>query len=70
MPDKDETTMCVFCKKGYSVNRMERMAFQQSSDKGYVHCRVMVPIGICNSCGAKSWDVAAEKILNVVFQRE
>ena len=49
---------------------MEEMAFRQSSDKGYIHCRVTIEVGICDRCGARSLDPAAERIFDEAFQRE
>ncbi len=65
-----EPTSCGFCKYGQVVKRMKEMAFRQWSDKGYVHCRAMIPIGVCDNCGAQSLDASAEKIFDEVFQRE
>jgi hypothetical protein len=61
---------CDFCMPGQVVKRMEEMAFRQWSDKGYVHCRATILIGICDNCGDRSLDTTAEKILEEAFQRE
>jgi hypothetical protein len=66
----DELIICVFCKKGRVTKRMEGMAFRQSNgDNGYVHCRVMISIGTCDNCHAKSLDFGSDKILEQVFQQ-
>ena len=70
MAGEDEPIFCDVCKKGRVTKRMEAMAFRQWSDKGYVHCRVMILIGTCEKCGAKSLDPGSEKILDEAFQRE
>ena len=63
-------TICVFCSKGHLRKHMEEMALRQSSDKGYIHCRVTIEVGICDRCGARSLDPAAERIFDEAFQRE
>ena len=35
-----EPTICEICKRGRVTKRMEKMAFRQWSDKGYIQCRV------------------------------
>jgi hypothetical protein len=70
MAAEDEPITCELCKKGRVTRRMEEMAFRQLSDKGYVHCRVMVLISTCDNCHAKSLDPGAENILDEAFQRE
>ena len=70
MTAEDESMICVFCKKGRLTKRMERVAFRQSSDKGYVHCRVAILMGTCDSCHTKSSGPEAEEIFNQAFQRE
>ena len=49
---------------------MEEMAFRQSSDKGYIHCRVTIEVAVCDRCGARSLDPAADRIFDEAFQRE
>ena len=71
MPANDPTIICFICNRGNVVTRIEALTFRQSSDKGYVLCRVMIPIGVCDNCGARSWDEAAEKIMDDhALQRE
>jgi hypothetical protein len=69
MPADDPKIVCLLCNQGHVLVRMEELAFHQSSNKGNVYCRVMVPIGICDNCGAKSLDETAEKIMDDAFQR-
>jgi hypothetical protein len=64
------TVCCDFCKKGPVVWRLEEMAFRQSSDKGYVRCRVELPVGTCDNCGSKSLDSESDRIFDAAFQRE
>jgi hypothetical protein len=70
MGAEDEPVVCEFCNKGNVVWRMEVMAFRQWSDRGYVHCRVMISAGSCDNCHAKSLDPRSEEIFDEAFQRE
>ena len=70
MAAEDEPVICEFCKKGRVTRRMEGMAFRQLSDKGYVHCRVMILIGTCDNCHAKSLDPGSDEIFEEAFQQE
>jgi hypothetical protein len=70
MAAEDEPLLCEFCKKGRVTRRMEEMAFRQCSDKGYVHCRVMILIGTCDNCHTKSLDPGSDKTFDEAFQRE
>jgi len=54
---------CDFCRGGPVITRQEQMAFRQWTDKGYVHCRVLIPVGVCRRCGGKNWNDAAEAII-------
>ena len=65
-----ENSVCVFCNRGHLIKHMEEIAFRQSSDKGYVHCRVTLEVAICDTCGTRSLDASAEKIFDEAFQRE
>jgi hypothetical protein len=70
MAAEDKPVICEFCKKGRVTRRMKVVAFRQWSDKGYVQCRVMILIGTCDSCNAKSLDPKAEGIFDEAFQQE
>ena len=61
---------CDLCRKGPIVWRTEEITFQQWSDKGYVHCRVTLPVGICANCQAKTLDVDSDLAFDAAFQRE
>jgi hypothetical protein len=50
--------------------RMEEMAFRQWSDRGYVDCRVTLPVGRCARCQATSLDEDSGKIFDAAFQCE
>jgi hypothetical protein len=66
---ESEPVFCDICKKGRVTKRMEAMAFRQWSDKGYVRCRVMILMGTCDSCGAKSLDPGSDKIFEEAFKQ-
>ena len=66
----DEPTICEICKQGRVTKRTEEMAFRQWSDKGYIHCRVTILVGACDSCRVKSLEPGSDKILDEAFQRE
>jgi hypothetical protein len=70
MTAEDGPIICPFCKNGRVTKRMEGVAFRQWSNKGYVHCRVMILMGTCDNCHTKSLDEEAEKIFDEAFQRE
>jgi len=67
MPVNDEVTVCDFCHQKRVTWRTGEMAFRQSSDKGYVHCRVWLPIGTCRNCGSKSLEPNSDRILDAAF---
>lgn len=60
---------CDFCRIGRLAWRAEVMTFRQWSDKGYVHCRVRLPVGTCEHCQAKSLDADSDRMFDAAFQR-
>jgi hypothetical protein len=70
MAAENEAVICNVCKKGRVTKRREAIAFRQWSDKGYVHCRVIILIGTCENCGAKSLDPGADQIFDEAFKKE
>jgi hypothetical protein len=70
MTAKGEPTVCDFCKKGHISQRTREVAFRQWSDKGYVHCRVTLMMGVCDHCQASMPASGADKIFDEAFQRE
>jgi hypothetical protein len=70
MAVKDDPPICKFCKVGHVFKRMEEIAFYQSSDKGYVHCRATIIMGVCDNCQSRVVDREADKIFDDAFQRE
>jgi hypothetical protein len=61
---------CDFCGHGTVTRRDEEMAFHQWTDRGYVFCKVVVPMSVCGECGGKTWDESAETIIENAVQRE
>jgi hypothetical protein len=61
--------MCMFCKGGQLLDRTEPISFHQHTDRGYVFCRVVVPMQICDRCGAQSMDERAETIMDDAVRR-
>src|SRR5262245_64457836 len=70
MSDLDDSQQCDFCKKGRVIARKQQLAFRQRTDRGYVHCRTEVPIGLCDHCGSKHWNQEAEAIVEEAVRRE
>jgi hypothetical protein len=59
------------CGEGYVTTHNATIAFRQWSDKGYIHCRVTIPIDICDRCNARySSDPEIDKVLDEAFHRE
>jgi hypothetical protein len=67
MPD-DTLTVCDFCHHKRVIWRTEEMAFRQWSEKGYLHCRVELDVGTCQSCGSKSLQPGSDQLLDAAFQ--
>jgi hypothetical protein len=61
---------CDFCKGGHVTRHDQPIAFRQRTDRGYVRCRVTVPLGICARCGSGHWNEAAEAIVEAAVRRE
>jgi hypothetical protein len=49
---------------------MQGMTFHQWTSKGNVSCKVTVPIGICDNCGAKNWNEETEAVIEQAVKRE
>ena len=63
MSKNENSELCYFCKKGRFADQTDELAFQQWTDKGYVSCRVTVPVGVCDACGAKNWNEQTEAMI-------
>ena len=70
MSDLDPAQQCDFCKNGSVIARKQQLAFRQWTDRGYVHCRTEIPIGLCDHCGSKHWNQEAEAIVEEVARCE
>jgi hypothetical protein len=70
MPVNKKVTVCDFCHKKRVSWKIEEMAFRQWSDKGYVRCRVELPVGTCQNCGSKSLESDSGRILDAAFLQE
>jgi hypothetical protein len=65
---KEDAVLCEFCRRGKIQWRLEQIAFRQWSDKGYVHCQIELPMGICDKCGGRTLPPHAEKIFDGEFE--
>jgi hypothetical protein len=70
MPGTNKAGVCDICYRGLTVRTTQEMAFRQWTSKGYVSCRVTIPVAICAECGARNWDEAAEAIIEEAVNRE
>jgi hypothetical protein len=70
MPDTSKNGVCDICGRGTVARTMEELAFRQWTRKGYVSCRVNIPVVVCADCGAKSWDRQADAIIDEAVKRE
>jgi hypothetical protein len=61
---------CIFCRKGRVKEELQDLIFRQWSDKGYIRCEAMVMLHVCESCGMRSLDEGADKVMDEAFQRE
>lgn len=65
----DDSDVCPLCKAGHFHRRDEEVAFLQWTDKGPLRCRVTVAVAVCNHCGFRTWDQAAEAVMNEAVHR-
>jgi hypothetical protein len=70
MSDRAGKNLCERCGQGCVIKRKEQLRFIQWTDKGYLTCCAVVPIGICNSCEARIWDETAESIIEEAVRLE
>jgi hypothetical protein len=61
---------CDFCKSGHVTRHERPIAFRQLTDRGYVSCRVTIPLGVCDRCGSEHWTENAEAITEDAVRRE
>jgi len=50
--------------------RVDEIAFHQWTDKGYVFCRLTVPLGVCDTCGSRNWNEDVEAAIEEAVRRE
>lgn len=67
MPTGDS---CDFCRKGRVHWGVEQLSFRQWSDKGYVYCRISLPVGTCDNCGSKTLQPGSDALFEEAFRRE
>jgi hypothetical protein len=60
---------CVFCSHGPITVREEEVSFRQWTDKGYAHCRVVVPVARCAHCGAGTIDESGDTIMDAAVRQ-
>jgi hypothetical protein len=70
MPNGTSRDLCDLCKTGRVATSSQKMSFHQWTSRGMVSCTVTIPIGICESCGARGWDEAAEAVIEDAVRRE
>jgi hypothetical protein len=70
MSDRTREEPCEQCGHGSVIKRKEQIRFIQWTDRGYLTCCAVVPIGVCNSCEARIWDEAAESIIEEAVRLE
>jgi hypothetical protein len=71
MLDADEEGgICSFCGAERVFTRNERLEFRQRTDRGYVFCKVMIPIATCDCCGSKTWSGSAEAAIEQAVRQE
>jgi hypothetical protein len=49
---------------------MQQLSFGQWTTKGYVFCRVTVPVLTCDRCGARTWDETTEAAIEDAVKQE
>src|SRR3954468_7201530 len=70
MSEQSNQDRCDFCQSGHVTRYFRQIPFRQQTDKGYVSCRVTIPLGVCDQCGSKHWTEDAEAITEAAVRRE
>ena len=70
MSGQSNQERCDFCQGGHVIQYFRQIAFRQQTDKGYVSCRVTIPLGVCDHCGSEHWTEDAEAITEAAVRRE
>jgi hypothetical protein len=66
----DNPQHCDFCKLGHVTRHDQHVEFRQWTDRGYVSCRVTIPLGVCDRCRSTHWNQDAEAIVEGAVRRE
>ena len=61
---------CDVCKRGHVTWHDRRLAFRKWTDRGYVSCRVTIPLGVCDRCQSRHWKEDAEAVVEGAVRRE
>ena len=70
MSEQSNQDRCDFCQSSHVTRYFRQIPFRQQTDKGYVSCRVTIPLGVCDQCGSKHWTEDAEAITEAAVRRE
>jgi len=70
MAAEERSIVCGLCNKGRLVGSLKGLELRQWSKKGYIYFHVVLPVRVCDSCGAKSLGPGAELIMDEAFQIE
>jgi hypothetical protein len=70
MSGEHQGDTCPFCKRGALVRQCQEIAFRQWTSRGYVFCRITVPMDVCASCGSKIFTDRTESLIEDAVRRE
>jgi hypothetical protein len=70
MPDEESPDQCESCASGKVIKSYEELAFQQWTSRGYVFCRLRIPMGTCEKCSARSWNDLVEAAIEQAVRQE
>jgi hypothetical protein len=65
-----DATTFYFCDEQDVIWCLQDLAFRQWHEKGYVHCRVQLPVGVCRNCESKSLKQDSNAVLDDAFESE
>src|ERR1043166_8521824 len=66
----ERASTCAFCGQGTAIRRDEELQFYQLTNRGYVFCKVKIPMDVCSQCHAKNWDEEGEVIIEQAVRAE
>jgi hypothetical protein len=66
----DDIEQCAFCRHGRITVQAKSLAFHQRTDRGFVFCKVTIPMSNCDQCGNLGWDDVADAVIEEVVRRE